>query len=313
MTWQLIDGVIANDAFATPATPGTSQLVDGINNQAFASAASATAQPVDAVLGLTTWVSAGGPTAYADTLSVGGYAVAGKTASDSVARSDAAAAGAYALSGKTVSDAVGRVDALAKGSYSIAGQLVTDVVTTGGGSVAYADSLSAGSYALSGKALTDSKAVSDSLAVGAYVLTGKAIADSLARLDALAKGSYVYTGLDLVDVKTGVTAYADDLFNGSYLVTGQSIDDLVSGDQPVKVGGDDAPHGYKKRYQVQVKDKVHLFESDQEAVAYLNSLKKKVQKRAVVKQIDPAYTAMMQAILEADLDEQDIEDILMLL
>jgi hypothetical protein len=59
MTWQLIDGVVANDAFATPATPGASQLVDGLNNQAFAAPASATAQPVDPLLGLT-WAASGG-------------------------------------------------------------------------------------------------------------------------------------------------------------------------------------------------------------------------------------------------------------
>jgi hypothetical protein len=60
VAFTLIDGVIANDAFATPATPGTSALVDGINNQQFATPASATAQPVDAVLGLSTWVEPAG-------------------------------------------------------------------------------------------------------------------------------------------------------------------------------------------------------------------------------------------------------------
>lgn len=62
MAFVLLDGVVANDAFATPASAGTSQLVDGINNQAFATPASATDQPVDAVLGLTTW-TAGAPAA----------------------------------------------------------------------------------------------------------------------------------------------------------------------------------------------------------------------------------------------------------
>jgi uncharacterized protein YciU (UPF0263 family) len=62
MAFVLLDGVVANDAFATPASAGTSQLVEGINNQAFATPASATAQPVDAVLGLTTW-TAGAPAA----------------------------------------------------------------------------------------------------------------------------------------------------------------------------------------------------------------------------------------------------------
>jgi hypothetical protein len=62
VAFTLIDGVIAHDAFATPATPGTSALVDGINNQQFNTPASATAQPVDAVLGLTTWAEAAGPT-----------------------------------------------------------------------------------------------------------------------------------------------------------------------------------------------------------------------------------------------------------
>ena len=60
MSFVLIDGVIANDTFATGATAGTSSLVDGINNQAFAAGRSATAQPVDAVLGLTTWAGVSG-------------------------------------------------------------------------------------------------------------------------------------------------------------------------------------------------------------------------------------------------------------
>lgn len=68
MAWQLNDGVIANDSFSTPASAGTSQLVDGLNNQAFSTPASSTDQPVDAILGLNTWSAAGGvlaPTVFA--------------------------------------------------------------------------------------------------------------------------------------------------------------------------------------------------------------------------------------------------------
>lgn len=81
MAFTLIDGVVANDAFAppappattgyadavnhhafeTPASPGVSSLVDGINNQQFATGRAATAQPVDGVLGLTTWTAGAAP------------------------------------------------------------------------------------------------------------------------------------------------------------------------------------------------------------------------------------------------------------
>jgi hypothetical protein len=60
MAYTLIDGVVANDAFATPAPAGTSALVDGVNQQAFSAAQAATAQPIDGVLGLTTWAASGG-------------------------------------------------------------------------------------------------------------------------------------------------------------------------------------------------------------------------------------------------------------
>ena len=55
MALVIIDGVIANDAFATPATPNTFVLQDGLEHSQFATGASATSQPVDVVLGLTTW------------------------------------------------------------------------------------------------------------------------------------------------------------------------------------------------------------------------------------------------------------------
>jgi hypothetical protein len=60
MAFTLIDGVVANDAFATPASPRTFVLQDGLAHSQFAAGATASDQPVDAVLGLSTW-SAGAP------------------------------------------------------------------------------------------------------------------------------------------------------------------------------------------------------------------------------------------------------------
>ena len=45
MPFALIDGVIANETFASPAAPRASQLVDGINQAAFDAAAAAWANP----------------------------------------------------------------------------------------------------------------------------------------------------------------------------------------------------------------------------------------------------------------------------
>ena len=67
MPFVIVDGVIVNDAFATPATPGTSSLVDGVNNQQFSAGASQTNQPVDGILGLTTWSSSDNPVLVSDT------------------------------------------------------------------------------------------------------------------------------------------------------------------------------------------------------------------------------------------------------
>jgi len=75
MAFALIEGVIAHDAFAEPAapsatqliegfapfsaaTPGESGLVDGLNQQAFAAPQAETSQPVDGPLGLSTWLAA---------------------------------------------------------------------------------------------------------------------------------------------------------------------------------------------------------------------------------------------------------------
>ena len=97
----------------------------------------------------------GGPTAYADSLSVGTYSISGKTVTDLIARGDALAKGAYTIAGKAITDTVARPDALSAGAYSISGKDITDVVTTGGGTVAYADALSAGAYVIAGMSLVD--------------------------------------------------------------------------------------------------------------------------------------------------------------
>jgi len=159
----------------------------------------------------------GGPVAYADSLSVGTYAISGNTVSDSVTRDDALAVGAYVISGKDV----------------------TDVVTTAG--TAHADTLSAGGYAIAGQSITDSKAYADSLNVGAYSIAGQSVIDVRGRADSLAPGAYVYTGNDLTDVKTGAIAYADSLNPGAYLIDGQSLTDSIT-QTSTKHGGDDAFH-----------------------------------------------------------------------
>lgn len=57
MTWQLIDGVVAHDAFAAPTPPGAPALIEGLSQQQFAPGRSATAAPVDGVLGLSSWAA----------------------------------------------------------------------------------------------------------------------------------------------------------------------------------------------------------------------------------------------------------------
>lgn len=80
---------------------------------------------------------------------------------------------------------------------------------------------------------------------------------------------------------------------------------------PTKIGGDDAPRA--GRYQVQVRNKVHLFDTDEQAQAFMRSLSKKAKKAAVSTTLDPAYVQMMDAITADFDDEQDLEEILMLL
>lgn len=75
-------------------------------------------------------------------------------------------------------------------------------------------------------------------------------------------------------------------------------------------GGDDAPR--RGRYQVQVRNKLHLFDTDEEAQAFIASLRKKA-KKAAVKTLEPAYVEMMSAITDGFDDEQEIEELLMLL
>ena len=81
--------------------------------------------------------------------------------------------------------------------------------------------------------------------------------------------------------------------------------------QPTKQGGDDAPR--RGRYQVQVRSKLHLFDTDAEALAFLASLSRKAKKAAIKKPLEPAYVQMMSAITDGFDDEQEIEELLMLL
>ena len=187
----------------------------------------------------------GGPVSYADTLSVGAYAISGRTVSDSVVRADSLSVGAYAISGKTVTDVLAKNDALAKGTYSIAGQNVTDsavradslskgtytyvgkdvtdVVTTGG--IAYADNLSAGAYAIAGKTVTDSITKVDALSVGAYIITGKTVTDSKVVADSMPAGAYALAGKAITDA----VGRQDALAKGSYVYTGNDLTDVKTG------------------------------------------------------------------------------------
>lgn len=83
----------------------------------------------------------------------------------------------------------------------------------------------------------------------------------------------------------------------------------------LKRGGDDAPR--RGRFQVQVRNKLYVFDTDDEAVAFMRSLPKKAKKvaKAVApsKPLEPAYVQMMSAITDGFDEEQDIEDLLMLL
>jgi hypothetical protein len=227
MAFTLIDGVIAHDAFATPAAPGTSQLVDGINNQAFATPASATAQPVDAVLGLTTWASGGGgPASYALTANAGTYSLTGGSAvltktSGSVAYSLTATAGTYALTGGTASLKIGRKITASAGTYALTGG--TASLKTGRSLTA-----SAGSYALTGGSATLTKSTAGisyalSALAGSYGLTGGTASLLVGRKLTANAGTYSLTGGSATLTKSGaVVNYSLTGNAGSYSLTGGS-------------------------------------------------------------------------------------------
>jgi len=203
MTWQLIDGVVANDAFATPATPGTSSLVDGINNQAFAAAASATNQPVDGVLGLTTWTfSGGGAVNYTLSGVAGAYAATGRSGTFKQGHTLAGSAGSYAVVGQAATFKSAHSLSGASGSHSLTGNAATLAYTPGAGSVAYTLSGTAGSYAVAGRAASFTVNRSFTGAAGSYTLTGNA-------------GALSYTP------GAGAVNYALTGDAGSYAVTGQ--------------------------------------------------------------------------------------------
>jgi hypothetical protein len=135
MTWQLIDGVVANDAFATPASPRTFVLQDGLAHSQFDAGATASDQPVDGVLGLTTWAAAGGPSSVvcdlsatdsSDTLAAGIVVQVGAALSTSdSADSLASGAGVVVLATAVTTDTS---DALSSGATVV--PLVGGVVCT---------------------------------------------------------------------------------------------------------------------------------------------------------------------------------------
>ena len=155
MAFVLIDGVIANATFNAPATAGTSSLIDGINNQQFATPATATAQPVDGLLGLSTWsATTGGATNYTLVCAVGSYAITGKNATFSLAKKLTAATGSYTVTGKPASLSLARKLTASAGSYALTGQAAALIYTAGASSIAYSLTCSAGSYNLLGQGVS---------------------------------------------------------------------------------------------------------------------------------------------------------------
>jgi hypothetical protein len=254
MASTLIDGVVFHDSFATPATPGTSALVDGINNQQFSTAASATAQPVDGVLGLSTWTfSGGGAVSYALSGASGSYAATGNAGAFKVGRLLSGAAAAYSLTGQSGTFKVGhtlpgsagayavtgnagvlslaRKLAGANGTYALSGVAATLTYTPGAGAVAYSLSGAAGSYAVSGIAATlkTSRALSGS--AGAYAATGQSGTLLLARKLSGSAGAYALAGNagTFTYTSIGPVAYALAGDAGSYTLAGSNAELAASG------------------------------------------------------------------------------------
>jgi hypothetical protein len=236
MAFTLIDGVVANDAFATPATPGTSSLVDGINNQAFATPASATAQPVDGVLGLTTWTfSGGGPTTYNDTLSesvVAGHSfINSATFPNSMSESMTPAAGEASLQtfvlllteaqpladqyASTVSGGAATYNETIAEALAMADQYIAASVYPNAISESVAAGETIGSAALFASILTESIGATDGFSP-AFTLT-TSIAEAIALLDALGSTAVMVASIGatvaVLDSSTapGATTEADIL------------------------------------------------------------------------------------------------------
>jgi hypothetical protein len=272
MTWQLIDGVIANDAFATPATPGTSSLVDGINNQAFATPASATAQPVDAVLGLTTWTfSGGGAVNYTLSGTSGAYAVTGIAATFKVSHTLTGSAGAYSATGNAGTFKQGHTLAGAAGSYAVVGQAATF-------KSAHSLSGASGSYSLTGNTATlayvpgaGSVAYALSGIAASYAVTGQAAGFKVSHALAGSSGSYAITGKAATLTYTpgaGAVNYSLSGSSGSYSLAGNNADFTFSGaETSFSQEVDLTP----RRYYVKRGKQILLFNNAQEADQYIEA------------------------------------------
>jgi hypothetical protein len=227
MAFTLIDGVIANDAFATPAAAGTFTLIDGLAHQQFATPAIPTTQPVDAVLGLTTWTaSGGGATTYSLACASGSYSVTGQAAVLKVSHSLICAAGSYTVTGQPAGLKLARTLLLSAGSYSVTGQAAT-LAYSGGvvPAVPYSLTCSAGSYTVTGQSAGLTVARKLTLATGSYTLAGQVAGLLVARRLTLAAGVYTVTGqAATLTYTTGVGPTARTLIcsAGSYLVSGQA-------------------------------------------------------------------------------------------
>jgi hypothetical protein len=282
MAWQLIDGLIANDAFATPASAGTSALVDGINNQSFATPASATAQPVDAVMGLTTWTfSGGGAVNYTLAGTAGAYAVTGRAGTFKQGHTLTGSTGSYAAVGQAATFKSTHSLVGASGGYSMTGNASTLAYTPGAGSIAHTLSGLAGSYSVTGGSAGFKVARVLLGAVGSYALTGNA-------------GALAYTP------GSGVVHYALAGSTGAYSLFGFDAGFAYSG-APTVAGGYDDDKPKKKRYIVEKNGKLFVYGTAQEAIQNVT------EQRSVPKQI-PAKKKK-QVVKDQFVDVKPIQEV----
>jgi hypothetical protein len=143
---------------------------------------------------------------------------------------------------------------------------------TGGGGASYTLDCEAGAYVISGQDATLNGVFSLDCEAGSYSLAGQdATLTGAFSLDCEA-GSYALTGQDLSFdyVPAGGTAYTLDCDAGAYTIDGQELSfDYVS----TQTGA-----GKRRRVLLDVRGKIHEFETEEGANAFLASLEKVEEK-----------------------------------